>query len=150
MKIEEEIKQYKFSSPYQKALINLTLTANWLFNKQQEFFKPFGITSQQFNILRILKGQFPGSISAIEIKRRMLDKNSDVSRLLDRLLKKQLVDKKISPTDKRASEISISQKGLELLKEIDPYQRKLDGVLALSQEEAEHLSDLLDKCRGEF
>jgi DNA-binding MarR family transcriptional regulator len=67
-------------------VINLLYTASWLQSKQQDFFKPYGITAQQFNILRILKGQHPKSISATEIKLRMLDKNSDVSRLLDRLL----------------------------------------------------------------
>src|SRR5687768_7809562 len=88
MKIEEEIRQTKFKSPHQKALLNLIFTANWLQNKQQEFFKPFGVTSQQFNILRILKGQHPNVLSGTEIKSRMLDKNSDVSRLLDRLILK--------------------------------------------------------------
>ncbi|MCU0397712.1 MAG: MarR family transcriptional regulator [Cyclobacteriaceae bacterium] len=148
MKIEEEIKQSKFSSPYQKAVINLLFTSNWLNNRQQEFFKVYGITSQQFNVLRILKGQHPKSISATEIKSRMLDKNSDISRLLDRLIDKNLIEKKICPADKRASDVSITEKGLGLLKEINPRQNEIDFLLALTEEEAIQLSNLLDKSRG--
>ena len=85
-RIEEEIRQKKFTSSQQKAVVNLIFTSNWLQNKQHDFFKFFGITGQQFNILRILKGQYPDSISGTEIKSRMLDRNSDVSRLLDRLV----------------------------------------------------------------
>ena len=148
MKIEEEIKQQKFRSAHQKAVINLLYTASWLQSKQQDFFKPFGITPQQFNILRILKGQHPKSISATEIKIRMLDKNSDVSRLLDRLLTKNLISKKTCPNDKRATDVSITEPGLDLLKTLENDQNELDGVLRLDPEDAAHLSELLDKCRG--
>ena len=148
MKIEDEIKQQKFKSEHQKAVINLLYTASWLQGKQQDFFKPYGITAQQFNILRILKGQHPKSISATEIKIRMLDKNSDVSRLLDRLLTKNLISKKTCPNDKRATDVSITEPGLDLLKTLENDQNELDGVLRLDQEDAAHLSELLDKCRG--
>jgi len=148
MKIEDEIKQLKFKSPYQKAVINLIFTANWLHGHQQEFFKKFGLTNQQFNILRILKGQHPKAISATEIKSRMLDKNSDVSRLLDRLALKGLIDKQTCPNDKRAADISITTAGLEILAELDHKQKQIDTVLKLSEEEAELLSNLLDKGRG--
>lgn len=148
MKIEDEIKQLKFKSPYQKAVINLIFTANWLQGHQQEFFKKFGLTNQQFNILRILKGQHPKAISATEIKSRMLDKNSDVSRLLDRLALKGLIDKQTCPNDKRAADISITTAGLEILSELDHKQKQIDTVLKLSEEEAELLSSLLDKGRG--
>jgi DNA-binding MarR family transcriptional regulator len=149
VKIEDEIKQTKFSSIHQKAMLNLLFTVNWLQNKQQEFFKPFGITSQQFNILRILRGQGPSAISATEIKSRMLDKNSDVSRLLDRLIQKNLIEKKMCPSDKRATDVSITHGGLELLKTIDVEQKKLDDFASsLTAEEAKLLSDLLDKARG--
>jgi DNA-binding MarR family transcriptional regulator len=147
-KIEEEIQQKKFKSPHQKAVINLIYTANWLQAKHQEFFKTFGITGQQFNILRVLKGQHPKSISATEIKTRLLDRNSDVSRLLDRLAAKNLLTKTTCPNDKRASDIFITEGGLNLLSEIDKIQKDIDSVLALDSEEARQLSDLLDKCRG--
>ncbi len=146
--IEEEIKQQKFRSNHQKAVINLLFTASWVQGKQQAFFKPFQITAQQFNILRILKGQHPNSISATEIKSRMLDRNSDVSRLLDRLLGKKLVTKRTCPNDKRATDVNITEEGLELLRSIDKYQTQIDGVIALTEEEAQQLSNLLDKCRA--
>ena len=149
MKIEEEIKQQKFRSAHQKAVINLLYTASWLQSKQQDFFKHFKITAQQFNILRILKGQHPKSISATEIKLRMLDKNSDVSRLLDRLLAKDLVSKRTCPNDKRATDVNITEPGLELLRSLEKYQTELDGVLSINEEEAAQLSELLDKCRND-
>ena len=147
MKIEEEIKQPKFRDAYQKAVINLVYTANWLQNKNQEFFKNYGITAHQFNILRILKGQHPNSISATEIKTRMLDRNSDVSRMLDRLIAKKLILKRTCPNDKRAFDVSITDEGLEILKSLDKHLPDSDRVLNLSEEEAIQLSDLLDKCR---
>jgi DNA-binding MarR family transcriptional regulator len=148
MKIEEEIKQPKFRNSLQKAVINLLYTSNWIQYKQQEFFKAHGITGQQFNILRILKGQHPKSISASEIKSRMLDMNSDVSRLLDRLEAKALISKRACAADKRATDVNITDTGLEVLRELDNNQQQMDGVLNLTEEEADVLSNLLDKCRN--
>ncbi len=145
--IGEEIQQNKFRSPNQKAVINLIYTANWLQSRQLDFFKPFGITGTQFNILRVLKGQFPKSISASEIKSRMLDRNSDVSRLLDRLARKNLITRTTCPNDKRASDVYISDKGLDLLHHLNKVQKEIDSVLNLTPAEAELLSDLLDKGR---
>jgi DNA-binding MarR family transcriptional regulator len=145
-KIEDEIRQKKFASIHQKAVLNLIYTSNWLQGKQQEFFKTFKITGQQYNILRILKGQFPNSISGTEIKSRMLDRNSDVSRLLDRLASKKLITKKVCPKDKRASDVLITDTGLELLAEMSKSDA-MDNLLGLSDEEANQLSDLLDKAR---
>ncbi len=145
-RIEEEIKQEKFANAQQKAMLNLIYTSNWLQGEQQTFFKKFGLTGQQFNILRILKGQYPNSISAKEIKSRMLDRNSDVSRLLDRLATKNFISRSVCPNDKRASDVLITREGLALLKGISKvdYQEK---ILTLSDEEAEMLSSLLDKVR---
>lgn len=149
MKIEEEIKQSSFYSSHQKALLNLLFTANWVQNKQRDFFEPFGITGQQFNILRILRGQHPRPISGTEIKSRMLDKNSDVSRLLDRLLGKKLVEKTPCTSDRRASDVVITDSGLALLEQMDQKIRQVDAqLLRLTEAEAEALSDLLDRCRG--
>jgi DNA-binding MarR family transcriptional regulator len=148
MKIEDEIIQPKFRNAHQKAIINLIFTSNWLTSKQQEFLKPFGITGQQFNILRILRGQQSKSISGTAIKARMLDKNSDVSRLLDRLGAKGLIEKKTSPSDRRATDVLITQKGLEILDAIDKKQLEADAILFLTEEEATQLSNLLDKSRG--
>lgn len=148
MKIEDEIKQQKFKTPHQKAVLNLIYTTSWMQGRQKDIFKPFGITLQQFNILRILRGQHPNSTSATEIKSRMLDKNSDVSRLLDRLLAKKVITKRVSPNDKRAADVNLTEEGLELLKAIDKKQAQIDNVLLLTEEEALILSDLLDKSRG--
>jgi DNA-binding MarR family transcriptional regulator len=149
MKIEHEIQQPTFRNPHQKAIINLVFTYHWLMNMHKDFFKPFGITTQQFNILRILRGQFPNGISGSEIKERMLDKNSDVSRLLDRLIAKKLIVKKQSASDKRAAAALITNKGLELLKAIDRHNTTIDGIPGtLSEKEAIQLSNLFDKLRG--
>ena len=148
MKIEEEIKQVKFKSLHQKAVINLIFTSSWLQGQQQNFFKSFGLTNQQFNILRILKGQHPKTISATEIKSRMLDKNSDVSRLLNRLEAKGLIHKQSCPKDKRAFDVAITAAGLDILADLDKKQKQIDTVLRLTEKEAEELSNLLDKARG--
>ena len=148
MKIEDEIKQPRFRDVYQKVAVNILFTSNWLSGRQYEFFKPFGITTQQFNILRILRGQHPNTISGVEIKSRMLDRNSDISRLLERLVKKDLVSKCQSENDKRAANVSITQKGLDLLGSIDEKFKEFEtGAFGLSEAEAAELSLLLDKSR---
>jgi len=148
MKIEDEIQQSKFRSAHQKAIINLIYTTNLLQARQQDFLKPFDITIQQFNILRILRGQAPKSISGTEIKSRMLDRNSDVSRLLDRLAAKQLISRKTSADDKRATDVSITEEGLKLLATLDNQPVTVEAFLSLTEEEATQLSNLLDKSRG--
>lgn len=149
MKIEDEIKQKAFHSVHQKAVVNLIYTSNWLIGNQQKFLSLFGITTQQFNILRILRGQHPNGVSATTIKSRMLDRNSDVSRLLDRLVKKELIVKKSCPSDKRATDVFITERGLKVLDDINKERHKIDNVLSLTEAEAELLSDLLDRARGE-
>jgi len=150
MKIEDEIKQPRFRDIYQKVAVNILFTSNWLIGRQQDFFKPFGITTQQFNILRILRGQHPNAISGVEIKSRMLDRNSDISRLLDRLVKKDLISKSQSENDKRAANVSITPKGLDLLHTINGkfVETERGHFSGLSEAEATQLSQLLDKARG--
>src|SRR5260370_183539 len=121
MKIEEEIKQPKFKSAYHKVAINLIYTSNWLQTKNQDFFNPFGTTPSKLNLLGILRGQQPNKISGAEIKSRMREKNSDIPRLLDRLLKKKLVEKSPCPNDKRAADIIITAEGLAVLNQIDSH-----------------------------
>jgi DNA-binding MarR family transcriptional regulator len=147
--IEEEIKQTKFRSAQQKAMLNLIFTSNWLENKHRDYFKEYGLTNQQFNILRILKGQHPSKISGTEIKSRMLDKNSDVSRLLDRMILKKLVVKSQCPNDKRSADVGISDLGISLLQKIDRTVFNFAGSLEqLTEDEANQLSYLLDRCRS--
>ena len=148
-KLEEEIKQGKpFESEYQKALVNLIFTHHYLLNKSQQILKPFDLTSQQYNVLRILRGSHPNSLSLMSIKERMLDKMSDTSRLVERLRKKGLVNRVTSPEDRRKVEISISNQGLELLAEMEPAVKGMHSLLAnLSEGAVTTLNDLLDRIR---
>jgi DNA-binding MarR family transcriptional regulator len=149
MKIEDEIRQPKFRNDYQKVVVNLMFTSGWLAARQEELFKPYGITPSQYNILRILRGQGMKSLSGALIKSRMLERNSDISRMLDRLAKKNLIIRSKSPSDKRATDVLISPAGLTVLKTIDATIDKVEKeVIHLSQKEAKLLSDLLDKARG--
>ena len=149
MNIEDEIQQESFRNEYQKVTINLIYTYGWLYNKQKDFFKRFNITSQQYNVLRILKGQFPDAISTSDIKSRMLDKNSDVSRIADRLSGKGLIYKNTCISDKRLVDVSITHQGLQLLSEIEIQILDMDNLFSLLElEEAKELNRLLDKLRG--
>ncbi len=149
MRIEEEIKQKKFRNEYQKSAINLIYTYGWLHNKQKNFFSEYKITPQQYNVLRILKGQHPDAISTSEIKSRMLDKNSDASRIVDRLSSKKLVEKNTCESDKRLVDVTISDKGLELLRQIDLRALEIDNLFSnLEIEEAVELNRILDKLRA--
>lgn len=149
MKIEEAIKTRKFTTSREKALVNILYTYGWLFNKEKDTFKQFGITPQQYNVLRILKGQYPKSISTCDIKERMLDKNSDASRLVDRMFTNGLVERTVSEFDKRKVDIKISERGIEMLLAIHEQREKLENIAsALNEHEAETLSLLLDKLRS--
>ena len=149
MSIETDIKQKKFRSAYQRLSINLTYTSNWLGYKQLELFKEHDITSQQFNVLRILRGQQSNAIKVTEIAERMLDKNSNTSRLIDKLLAKNLAERTSCPSDRRAVDFIITQEGLDLLSKMDPVLEEWENSLSsvLTQEEANLMSSLLDKMR---
>jgi DNA-binding MarR family transcriptional regulator len=149
MSIETDIKQKKFRSAFQRLAINLTYTSNWLGYKQMEMFKDHDITSQQFNVLRILRGQQSNPIKVSEIAERMLDKNSNTSRLIDKLLVKGLAKRTSCPSDRRAVDVVITDTGLELLSRIDPVLEEWENGLstAITQQEAELMSSLLDKLR---
>ncbi|MBS4028410.1 MAG: MarR family transcriptional regulator [Ignavibacteriales bacterium] len=150
MKLEQEIKQQKpFKTEHERAVVNILFTASWLQSYSRDFLKQYDISSQQYNILRILRGQFPKSSTVNLLKERMLDKMSDASRLIDRLLKRELVERTICPTDRRAVDIFITKKGLELLKRIDKERDDIDAMLErLSAKEMKQLNELLDKLRG--
>jgi len=149
MSIETDIKQKKFRSPYQRLGLNLVYTSNWIQYQQMEIFREHDITSQQFNVLRILRGQHPNPIKVSDIAERMLDKNSNTSRLIDKLLAKKLVDRKSCPNDRRAVDVIITATGLELLKGLDPEIEAWENTLArITPEEADLISSLLDKLRN--
>jgi MarR family transcriptional regulator, 2-MHQ and catechol-resistance regulon repressor len=148
MSIEQEIQQHKFRNAYQKASINLIYTLSWMRDKTKCIFEAEDITSQQFNILRILRGSFPQPLSTLQIRERMLEKMSDTSRIVDRLISKGLVKKVTCKTDRRLVDVIISDKGKKLLEKLDIRQDEMDNVLKnISEEEATVLSNLLDKIR---
>jgi hypothetical protein len=149
MGLEKDIKQQQFTSENQKLIINLVFTNNWLTEKIRDFLSTADITLQQFNILRILRGSHPQPLSTLTIRERMLDKMSDTSRIVDRLVLKGLVDKKTCPSDKRLVDISITKEGKKVLATIDQKEKEVMAVVAnLNQEEMEILNGLLDKMRG--
>jgi len=118
--IQEEIKQIKpFKSEFQKLLINIQFTGNWLNASFAQFLKPFGITPHQYNVLRILKGKFPDGYKNQEIAERMIDKSSNSTRIADKLLEKKLITRSEHKTDRRQVDIRITKKGLELIDKID-------------------------------
>ncbi len=147
MALEQDINQTKFRSEYQKAAINLIFTSNWLNEKFKDFFAPFDITSQQFNILRILRGAGQ-PISTMQIRQRMLDKMSDTSRIVDRLVIKGMVKKIVNKIDKRLVDVSITDKGKKLLAKLDEKSEEMDAIFNnLSKPEINTFNTLLDKLR---
>lgn len=148
MGIEKDIQQSKFRNAHQKASINLIYTLSWMKDKTKCIFDSEDITSQQFNILRILRGSFPQPLSTLQIRERMLEKMSDTSRIVDRLISKGLVKKVTCKTDRRLVDVIITDKGKKLLERLDEKQDLIDGVMGnLSEKDANILSDLLDKIR---
>jgi DNA-binding MarR family transcriptional regulator len=148
MELEKELVVDKFDCLYEKTLVNIVFTYNCINANLKKILDPFNITVQQYNILRILRGHYkPATVNLL--KDKMLDKMSDTSRIVDRLLQKELVERHICPNDRRAVDISITSKGLELLIEIessyDP-QKILQGKLLIS--EIEKLNQYLDQIRG--
>ena len=149
MELEKEIFSTKFTSQYQKASVNIVFTYNWLNGLIKAELEKFKITNQQFNILRILRGQYPTPATVNILKERMLDKMSDASRIVDRLVQKELVTRTVNKKDRRAVDILITQKGLDLLDNIHMEEAMNDGLRTnLSEDEVKQLSNLLDKFRG--
>jgi DNA-binding MarR family transcriptional regulator len=149
MRLEEEIKQKEFKNEYAKSVINLIYTFNWLDAQTRDFMKKFDITSQQFNILRILRGQQPSPATINLLKERMLDKMCDASRMVERLKAKSLVERRVCEKDRRAVDIMITKKGLDLLSKIDKEMPDYENLMKnLSPAEIKQLNNLLDKLRG--
>lgn len=147
MSLEKDVQQKSFRNEHQKAAVNILFSANWLNEQIKAFLLEEDITPQQYNILRILRGSIK-PISTLQIRERMLDKMSDTSRIVDRLIVKGLVEKKISCTDKRLVDVNITKKGLALIERLNQKNDSLDGILnQLNNEEVVILNDLLDKMR---
>lgn len=149
MGIEKDIQQQKFRNEYQKAVVNLIYTSNWMRERTSGIIEAEGITPQQFNILRILRGSHPMPLSTLQIRERMLDKMSDTSRIVDRLIAKGLVKKYICKKDRRLVDVIISEKGMKMLERLDKRQDEMDAIMGnLTEKEASSLSKLLDKIRS--
>ena len=149
MALEDAIKQKKFRSEYQKLIVNLIYTGNWINEKELILFKQYDLTGPQYNVLRILKGQYPQPAKVNLIIERMLDRMSNASRIVDRLERKGLVLRKQCKNDRRAVDVIITEKGLEVLDKIDT---KIDwwesSYTNLSLQEARQMNSLLDKLRA--
>ena len=149
MKLEQEIKQDKFKSEIHKLAVNIIYTHSWFNSFQNEWLCKYNLTTQQYNILRILRGQYPDPASINLLKDRMLDKMSDASRLVERLRLKGMVQRKNCKEDRRRAEVIITQKGLDTLKDLDSIEDKFSEVFSnISEEDAKTINDLLDKMRG--
>ena len=148
MGIDQDI-QTKFRNEYHKVAVNIIYTFNWMTEQTREIFASADITPQQFNILRILRGSWPNPLSTLQIRERMLDKMSDTSRIVDRLIAKGFVKKGTCKTDRRLVDVIITDKGRKLLERLDLRQDDMDNIISnLNKKEAQTLSELLDKMRG--
>lgn len=149
MGIEKDINQYHFTSEGQKAIINLVYTSNWVTEHIKAVLDDQDITLQQFNILRILRGSDPQPLSTLTIRERMLDKMSDTSRIVDRLVIKGLAVKKVCTTDKRLVDVNITDAGKKMLEAIDSREAAMTSITKnLSDAELKQLNTLLDNLRS--
>ena len=147
MGIEQDIQQPNFRNEFQKMGINLLFTANWLNEQIGKILSEEGVTQQQYNILRILRGSAT-PLSTLKIRERMLDKMSDTSRIVDRLIAKELVLKNTCEKDKRLVDITLSPKGLDLVDQLDQFNDRIDDLLkGINASEAATMNQILDKIR---
>ena len=148
MALENEINQPSFRSEDQKAIVNIIFTYHWVTEKLKNILSVEGITMQQYNILRILRGSDPAPLSTLSIRERMLDKMSDTSRIVERMLRNGLVGKRICSTDKRLVDINLTDAGKKMLLRLDERIDEMDEITAnLNSEELTSLNHLLDKVR---
>ena len=149
MRLEEAINQKQFKNEYHKGFLNIIYTSKWIESYQKDLFSKYDLTSQQYNVLRILRGQHPEAITVSYLKERMIDKMCDASRMVDRLKAKKLIKKQVNKLDRRAASVAINEDGLNLLKLIDKEIDNIESILKnLTEEEVSTLNKLLDKARG--
>ncbi|RXK52495.1 MarR family winged helix-turn-helix transcriptional regulator [Aquirufa rosea] len=149
MEIASELQQSNFASEEAKAIVNVIFTGNWVTYQQQELLKPYDLTMQQYNVLRILRGQNGKPMTVLAIIERMLDRTSNASRLVDKLVEKKWVLRRECPNDRRAVDVLILPEGLALLEQIDEIQNQWAKRFAhMSQKDLTQLNELLDKLRN--
>jgi DNA-binding MarR family transcriptional regulator len=148
MSISDDIKQGVFKSEHQKLLVNLLYTGNWIYSINSKRFKKFDLSMEQYNILRILRGQHPNPVTVNLLIERMLNKMSNASRLVEKMKAKGLVTRQQRIDDRRAVDVLITDKGLELITEIEKTEEEwISSVISVNNEEAKTLNNLLDKLR---
>ncbi|WP_026953316.1 MarR family winged helix-turn-helix transcriptional regulator [Algoriphagus mannitolivorans] len=148
-KIEDAIQQKEFKDPYNKVVVNLLYTHSYMVTSQNGLMKPFGISPEQYNVLRILRGQNGVPTTVSSIQERMLNKMSNASRLVEKLKIKGLVERTECPSDRRQVDIVITEKGLKMLGDLQLQVESANReMIHLSEEEVHLLNDLLDKLRG--
>jgi DNA-binding MarR family transcriptional regulator len=148
VKLEEAIKSNKFRSEVHKAGLNILYTAWWLKTMTSKELKKYGLTSEQFNVLRILKGKHPGQMCVRDVVGRMIEKNSNVPRIIDRLELKKLVKRSTSPNDKRETAISLTEAGINILELATGKVNKVfEDTIVMKETSAEALNKLLEEIR---
>jgi DNA-binding MarR family transcriptional regulator len=147
--IAEELNQRKFRSVHHQLALNILFTSGWISGQHARIFKKYGLTMQQYNVLRILNGSFPEPLGLGAIQSRMIDRMSDTSRIVERLRKSGLLERYSGEQDRRTVRILITNKGKDLLEEMKKEEKKMDKIFqTLSEQEAEELNRLLDKLRS--
>ena len=151
MGISEDLKQRTFASETSKSVVNIIFTGNWMMQQMHDLLKPFGLTPQQYNVLRILRGQQNNPMTVLAITERMMDKMSNASRLVDKLLDKNLVLRRECPKDRRAVDVIILPAGMTLLAEIDQVQKQWEMTFGeIGEDKMDQLNILLDEFRNVF
>lgn len=149
MGLKEEIKQSKFSSKQQEALLNVLYTGNWVRDSHSEFFKPYGIRYQHYNVLRIIKGSHPKPMCPGDIKNVMLDKSPDLTRLIDKMVNFGYLSREHCKENRRMVLISITDKGIDFVDDVNEALRGHLGAMEdkITEDEAQALNDILNKLR---
>ncbi len=149
MGLEDDIKQQKFTSEFEKAAVNILFTSSWLYNINSTRLKRFDVTPEQYNVLRILRGSHPETMMLADITCRMIDKSSNATRLVEKLRQKGLVTREICENNRRQVDIGITDKGLNTLKKIEAASDEWMTTLKnITRSEAQELNRILDKLRG--
>lgn len=149
MSLEKEIKQEKFQNEFEKVAVNILYSAGWLYNMNAARLKPHAITPEQYNVLRILRGSHPKALMLADVTCRMIDKNSNATRLVEKLRQKGLLKREICENNRRQVDISITEKGLSTLKKIDTEADAwVETLKGITKTEAQELNRILDKLRG--
>lgn len=148
MGLQEDIRQEKFTSEYQRLMLNILVTSSWVYSKNSARLKGYGITPEQYNVLRILRGSHPEPLRLADVASRMIDKNSNATRLVEKLRLKGYVKRELCKNNRRQVDISITESGLKLVGAIDKEEpRWISEFKTISKSEAAEMSRLLEKLR---